>query len=400
MTNVPDHRSTRSRRRILVAAALALGALFVVGAAVQVPRLQADLSRRVEQRLADDGVVVDAAFSGQDGSLRCPAPLADPASAVAAAESVWGVRTIEIDASCGVTGGADAPTTLPTTVPTSTAATTTAPVTATTVATTTTTLGATTTVAPSSTAIAQPVLFNAQLIDGRLVLTGTMSTDLERLALVQGAAAAVDAGNVDDRLTVGPPSVLVPSEQFDGLLALLALMPVNLVAGDLGWNGSSVLVSGSYADDAMRATFTTAAAEVGIAADLVPRPTATPEQAAALEAELNALVAAEPILFDKGSTTIGAVSVATVQRVAGIAKRYAGVAIEVQGHTDSEGDPARNLTLSEQRAAAVLDALVARGVPTADLSAKGFGMTELIRDADGNELPEKSRRVVFGVTAL
>ena len=57
MTNVPDHRSTRSRRRILVAAALALGALFVVGAAVQVPRLQADLSRRVEQRLADDGVV-------------------------------------------------------------------------------------------------------------------------------------------------------------------------------------------------------------------------------------------------------------------------------------------------------------------------------------------------------
>ena len=375
MTNVPDHRSTRSRRRILVAAALALGALFVVGAAVQVPRLQADLSRRVEQRLADDGVVVDAAFSGQDGSLRCPAPLADPASAVAAAESVWGV-------------------------PTSPAATTTAPATATTVATTTTTLGATTTVAPSSTAIAQPVLFNAQLIDGRLVLTGTMSTDLERLALVQGAAAAVDAGNVDDRLTVGPPSVLVPSDQFDGLLALLALMPVNLVAGDLGWNGSSVLVSGSYADDAMRATFTTAAAEVGIAADLVPRPTATLEQAAALEAELNALVAAEPILFDKGSTTIGATSVATVQRVAGIAKRYAGVAIEVQGHTDSEGDPARNLTLSEQRAAAVLDALVARGVPTADLSAKGFGMTELIRDADGNELPEKSRRVVFGVTAL
>ena len=392
MTNVPDHRSTRSRRRILVAAALALGALFVVGAAVQVPRLQADLSRRVEQRLADDGVVVDAAFSGQDGSLRCPAPLADPASAVAAAESVWGVRTIEIDASCGVTGGADAPTTLPTTV-----------------ATTTTTLGATTTVAPSSTAIAQPVLFNAQLIDGRLVLTGTMSTDLERLALVQGAAAAVDAGNVDemlkqvepeDLMTVGPPSVLVPGDQFDGLLALLALMPVNLVAGDLGWNGSSVLVSGSYADDAMRATFTTAAAEVGIAADLVPRPTATPEQAAALEAELNALVAAEPILFDKGSTTIGATSVATVQRVAGIAKRYAGVHIDVQGHTDSEGDPARNLTLSEQRAAAVLDALVARGVPTADLSAKGFGMTELIRDADGNELPEKSRRVVFGVTAL
>ena len=71
------------RGALLVAAALALGALFVVGAAVQVPRLEADLSRRVEQRLADDGMVVEAAFSGQDGSLRCPAPLADPAAAVA-----------------------------------------------------------------------------------------------------------------------------------------------------------------------------------------------------------------------------------------------------------------------------------------------------------------------------
>ena len=37
---------------------------------------------------------------------------------------------------------------------------------------------------------------------------------------------------------------------------------------------------------------------------------------------------------------------------------YPDVTVEVQGHTDSEGDPGRNQTLSEQRAAAVLGALV------------------------------------------
>jgi OOP family OmpA-OmpF porin len=84
--------------------------------------------------------------------------------------------------------------------------------------------------------------------------------------------------------------------------------------------------------------------------------------------------------------------------VAGIAKRYGGLAIEVQGHTDSEGDPGRNLTLSEKRARAVLDALVAQGVPGADLTAKGFGETQLIVDQTGREIPDKSRRVVFGVT--
>ena len=115
---------------------------------------------------------------------------------------------------------------------------------------------------------------------------------------------------------------------------------------------------------------------------------------------LNALVAAEPILFDKGSTTISDASQSTLVKVAGLAERYAGVAIEVQGHTDSEGDAGRNLTLSEDRAGAVLDALVALGVPVADLTAAGYGEADLILGADGEEDPAASRRVVFAVVVV
>ena len=132
-------------------------------------------------------------------------------------------------------------------------------------------------------------------------------------------------------------------------------------------------------------------------ATLASRWPATSEQGAELEAELNALVAAQPILFDRGSVNVSLSSLGTLQQVAGIAKRYSGLSVAVQGHTDSEGDPERNLTLSVQRAAAVRDALIILGVPAAELTSEGFGITQLIRDSNGNEVPDKSRRVVFGV---
>ena len=128
------------------------------------------------------------------------------------------------------------------------------------------------------------------------------------------------------------------------------------------------------------------------------RPVATEADATEVERLLNELVAAEPILFDKGAVTVSTASEATLHRAAAIAEQFGGLRIEVQGHTDSEGDAGRNLALSEQRAAATLDALVALGVPADDMVSKGYGETKLILDPNGREIPEKSRRVVFVVT--
>jgi len=384
----------------MVGGAVASGALFVAGAVVRVPRIEADLASRVESKLAAVDMVVRAEFSGQDGTLRCAAPLNDPAQAVTLAENVWGVRSVEADVSCGVPG---APPTGVTTASTSTSTTTsTTTVAMTTVPPTTAppTTSTQTTVPPTTLPVVARNLFTATLKDGILILDGTVASDLERLALIDRARNALSASNIVNNLDVDSKVSAVPAAQFNGLLDLLALMPMNLVSGALGWNGSDIGLTGSYAADVNRVAMGAAAAEQGVAAALTSRAAATAEQAAALEAELNALVATQPILFDRGSINISFFSLGTVQQVAGIAKRYGGVIIEVQGHTDSEGDPGRNLTLSEQRAAAVRDALIAMGVPAADLTSTGFGMTQLIRGSNGNELPDQSRRVVFGVTAI
>lgn len=75
--------------------------IFVLGAAVTIPRVHNDLEDRLSERLADDGVDgVSISFSGQDGTITCDAALDDPAAVRERAESLHGVRVIELDRSC------------------------------------------------------------------------------------------------------------------------------------------------------------------------------------------------------------------------------------------------------------------------------------------------------------
>jgi OOP family OmpA-OmpF porin len=65
----------------------------------------------------------------------------------------------------------------------------------------------------------------------------------------------------------------------------------------------------------------------------------------------------------------------------------------VEGHTDSDGDAASNLALSEARATSVLEAFVEAGVPADILTVRALGES---RPVASNETPEgraRNRRV-------
>lgn len=367
---------------------VALQLLFVLGVVVNVPIIQNDLVTRVGDRLGSAGQLVDIEFHGQAGRLLCESPLAKPAEVVRIARAVDGVHSIALDASCVGDGGATTvpATSLPTTtVPATTLPATTAPA---------TTLPATTAV-PTTVAPAPPVV-SVTYQSGLLGLSGAVSSTAQHDQLLAVAAATLDRTNVFDGLTVDAAAGLTDADTAR-LAVLLHYMVVPLEAGEVGWGIGGVYARGAYTDDAARAQFAAVAAAAGVEPVLVARPAATAAEATALQTELNMLVGAEPILFGRGAVDIAPESMHTVQRIAGLAKRYRGVRIEVQGHTDSEGDPVKNLALSEQRAQAVLAALVQWGVPAVDLSAAGFGETQPIVGADGQEIPEKSRRVVFSL---
>ncbi len=386
-----DHRS---RRAVLQQGAGALATLFLVGALVMKPRIQSGLEDEARRALDAAGIAATVDFVFQDGRILCVDQLDDPEAARRVVLDVRGVRSVTVDPICVDGPPVDTEPPVSTVVPDTTAAATTVPDTTVpdTTAPSTTAVQSTTSTVPAENVVA------VVLDGGRLTMRGAVGSAEQADALRRAAADAVDPANVVDQLTVDT-SLELDDTDVSSITDLVAAMPVPLVRGEVGWNGAGVTAAGQYVDDQSRGVFVDACTRAGVTPDLEPRVEATPDDAADVEDAVNSLVAATPILFGKGEVVISPQSVATIEQIAGIVKRFAGTSIEVQGHTDSEGDPGRNLTLSEQRAKAVADALVGLGVPADEVTSKGFGETQLIRDENGAEIPDQSRRVVFGVTA-
>lgn len=67
-------------------------------------------------------------------------------------------------------------------------------------------------------------------------------------------------------------------------------------------------------------------------------------------------------------------------------------ALEIYGHTDSQGSFAYNMKLSKMRAQSVKDALIQYGIPEYTVDVKARGEEDLAIDYSG-EIPWRSRRV-------
>jgi OOP family OmpA-OmpF porin len=74
-------------------------------------------------------------------------------------------------------------------------------------------------------------------------------------------------------------------------------------------------------------------------------------------------------------------------------KRNADDKIEIAGHTDSQGDAEYNQGLSERRAQAVADYLVAHGANGSNLAVKGYGESHPVADNGSKEGRAANRRV-------
>ena len=76
-----------------------------------------------------------------------------------------------------------------------------------------------------------------------------------------------------------------------------------------------------------------------------------------------------------------------------IMKKNPDLKVEVDGHTDSTGSAAYNMTLSVKRAEAIKDHFVSRGIDSNRLTTKGFGLTNPAASNDTKEGRAKNRRV-------
>ena len=105
------------------------------------------------------------------------------------------------------------------------------------------------------------------------------------------------------------------------------------------------------------------------------------------------VISLSDILFDVNRATLKPGAESNVRRIAAILQQYPDRKIAVEGHTDATGSDSYNQTLSEQRAASVRTALIAGGVPEAQITSVGFGKTQPVATNDTPSGRQQNRRV-------
>ncbi len=104
------------------------------------------------------------------------------------------------------------------------------------------------------------------------------------------------------------------------------------------------------------------------------------------------------ILFDTGKSDLKPQAKSNLNEMAGIMKKYPENVLAINGYTDNTGSVAVNNALSERRAEAVRQQLVASGLPEATISTYGRGSSTPIADNGNASGRQQNRRVEIEVT--
>lgn len=116
--------------------------------------------------------------------------------------------------------------------------------------------------------------------------------------------------------------------------------------------------------------------------------------------EVGSTIVLHNIFFDFDKAVLLQQSYYELQQLLTILRDYPTMKIEIRGHTDGHGSVDYNQRLSENRAKAVVDYLVSKGVDVKRLQYKGFGKSQPIDTNATDEGRARNRRVEFKVISL
>jgi OmpA-OmpF porin, OOP family len=246
--------------------------------------------------------------------------------------------------------------------------------------------------------------------NGKIYVSGTVPDAATRDKLLADLRATFGEGNVNADITVNPrartPGWL---ERIGELWASL-----KLPGADLHFEGDRISVGGTLSDaqraqlmDRLRSLWPSGI-NIGTYADRAGAlvESARSKAAAALAALGSGFTGQQVvdalnlsiINFATDSAEIPAEDKGLIEQAAkAIQGAPAGTVIEVGGHTDSTGDAAANMKLSQARAESVVKALTGLGVTPSSLVAKGYGRTRPVASNDTEAGRFQNRRIEYSV---
>ena len=99
------------------------------------------------------------------------------------------------------------------------------------------------------------------------------------------------------------------------------------------------------------------------------------------------------INFETGKADIKPESQKIIDQIVEMLQKNPSLKVSIEGHTDNVGTKEFNQKLSDERAKAVMNAIIAKGIDKNRLSSKGWGQTKPIADNNTEEGRAKNRRV-------
>ena len=254
-----------------------------------------------------------------------------------------------------------------------------------------------------------PAAWTAQQGPEGLVLSGKVRSEAERREIL-GIAQANSAGEVSDRMEIAP-------DMPDGWIALVrAGLPhfARFRSGEMGFHPTPGDVG--FAVEGEAAGSTVQYLKQDLAGVQAPYPVTVwadpvdvdvPEiagmdfdtdPAAACAQAFSAVLDANPVAFDAHAASISRESGAALDKLLAVSHRCnPQLAIEIGDHSDSQGDSATDMTLSEARADAVMQYMIRAGVDPARLSAVGYGPDRPVQSNDSPEGWAGGRQIEFRV---
>jgi len=113
--------------------------------------------------------------------------------------------------------------------------------------------------------------------------------------------------------------------------------------------------------------------------------------------EKGASIRLNNIFFDTDKSVLRPESTAELQRLIRFLHANSDIHIQLEGHTDSQGNAEYNLRLSNDRAKAVMTYLAENGIELSRLKSKGFGKNNPVATNDTPEGRQQNRRVEFRI---
>lgn len=227
-----------------------------------------------------------------------------------------------------------------------------------------------------------------------------------RIAVAMGALVVLILAIVAAR-TSGP--VLVAKLERDAARVILenggSPVKASFLAPDGSLSRNPILYGGEGLNEATRDRVAKAVAALpGVGGIRWADGTALVESAAIpvtalhCQDDVEALLNSRTIRFEESSARIDMASRELINEVATALRPCLGSIIAITGHTDSSGPEPGNLALSQKRAEAVRDALIARGIPADGLRVRGMGSRRPVAGLAPTD--PANRRIEFSVIRM